>query len=132
MDLINKKNVPVFHSDHGESVYELTGQGVDQNSAYSIANVVLLPEKMSKNHFHPRAEECYYILSGEGEIQLNDKVMALQAHDFIRIPPTVWHQIRNRGDRVLEFVVFCQPAWTADCSVFEVDSTEDHSVNGSK
>jgi quercetin dioxygenase-like cupin family protein len=45
------------------------------------------------------------ILHGEGEVQLKDKTVAVEAGDVIYILPNERHQLRNRGEEPLGF--FC-------------------------
>ena len=68
-------------------------------------------------HYHPRAEEIYYILSGQGEMRLGDESCAVVPGDAIAIPPGIEHQITNTGDAILKFICCCAPGYENDDTV---------------
>lgn len=118
MIITHKDTSPKFESPHGETVYELAGKAVGNSKNYSFAHVEIKSNCASKMHYHPIAEECYYILSGTGEIILNETSQKISAGDCIAINPNTHHKIINIGKETLHFIVVCAPAWTPDCSVF--------------
>jgi mannose-6-phosphate isomerase-like protein (cupin superfamily) len=105
-------------SEHGEIVYELIGHAAGGSQAHSLAQIVLPPGKTSLKHYHPVAEESYYILSGTAQMEIDGETAILGPGDSVVIPPTKAHQITNAGDDDLVFLAVCVPAWTPDNSVF--------------
>ena len=120
MHINRSDNVPAFASPHGEVVYELIGNKAGGSNRHSLAQIVLPPGKASRKHYHPEAEESYYILSGHGKVKLGDESQNLTAGDTIMIPTGIVHQIFNTstGNELLIFLAICQPAWTPDNSVY--------------
>lgn len=57
-------------------------------------------------HAHLANEEAVYVLEGEGEIAIGDRVVALRAGDFVALPAGAAHahQIRNPSSGDLVFL----------------------------
>ena len=62
-------------------------------------------------HLHPKTEEIYYILEGEGEMIIANDKRDVFPGDAIAIPPGAAHQIINRGNWELKFLCCCAPAY---------------------
>ncbi len=59
----------------------------------------------SEYHRHLYEEQCFYILSGNGEVTIEEKKYAIAAGDFIGFPKNgAAHTIFNNGDDVLTFI----------------------------
>jgi len=119
MHILRSDNVPAFASPHGEVVYELIGNKAGGSTRHSLAQIVLPPGKASRKHYHPEAEESYYILSGHGKVIIDDVSQDLTGGDAIMVPTGAVHQIFNTsGNELLIFLAVCEPAWTPDNSVY--------------
>jgi mannose-6-phosphate isomerase-like protein (cupin superfamily) len=58
-------------------------------------------------HTHAEAEEEFYlILSGQGEVRLNGKVVPVGPGDLVRNPPGGTHALMNTGIEELQMFVF--------------------------
>ncbi len=60
----------------------------------------------AKKHFHKKTKEYYFIVRGEGEIELNDDVIKVKEGDLVVIEPGTFH--RARGN--MEVLVIGMPA----------------------
>ncbi len=109
--------VPLI-SPHGETVFELIGAAAGGLGSHSVAQVLLPPGKASRRHYHPVAEESYFILTGQARLELDGESAYLGAGDAVAIPSGVVHQIHNGGETDLIFLAVCVPAWTPDNSVY--------------
>lgn len=109
-----------FISTTGEMVYELIRRSdqLGSSRSHSVGYVVIPPGCSSRPHYHPAAEETYYILSGHGRIIVDDKEYLLAPEDTILIMSLEHHQIFSVGDKNLEFIVVCAPAWEPTNSVY--------------
>lgn len=109
-----------FLNSTGERVYEMLGAPEEIGAAkyHSFSHVVIPAGCHSRPHYHPVAEETYYILSGEGRMQVDDRELRLVPGDALLIHTLEKHQIFNDGDSDLEFIAVCAPAWTPDNSVY--------------
>ena len=72
----------------------------------------------SQLHYHPHAEETYYILKGSGKMIVDDKEFLVKPGDTIFIAPPERHLIFANGNEDLEFAAICAPAWEPTNSVF--------------
>ena len=109
-----------FCSPTGERVYEMLGapEHIGGANYHSFSHVVIPAGRSSRLHYHPIAEETYYILSGEGRMLVDDKELKLLPGDALLIHTLEKHQIFNDSDLDLEFIAVCAPAWTPDNSVY--------------
>lgn len=75
-----------------------------------IARALLQPGLQYHDHVHDDHEEIYYIISGCGEIKIDDEVKPIRDGDIIFIGVNQYHQIRNTGTEMLElFAVGAAP-----------------------
>lgn len=120
MHIQRSDNVPAFASPSGEVIHELIGEKAGDISGHSVAQITLPPGKSAQKHYHPVAEESYYILAGRGRVTIDDETREITAGDTIYIPPKAVHTIKNHtaGQENLIFLAVCIPAWTPDNSVY--------------
>lgn len=121
MRLTRKEHIDrPFDSGHGEKVYEMLGapEAIGGAKNHSFSHAVIAPGCASRPHYHPVAEETYYILSGEGRMQVDSRELRLVPGDALLILPGEVHRIFNDKDFDLEFIAVCAPAWTPDNSVY--------------
>jgi mannose-6-phosphate isomerase-like protein (cupin superfamily) len=99
-------------SDHGEVIYELVGRNfAEKTEKHSVAHVLIPPGKSSLLHYHPIAEESYYILKGEARIRVGEQESRISPGQIILIPPGKAHKIVSAAEVDLEFLTICVPAW---------------------
>jgi mannose-6-phosphate isomerase-like protein (cupin superfamily) len=118
MHIKNADALQGFGSPHGEIVFELIGNAAGGSQAHSMAKIVIPPGKASRKHYHPVAEESYFILTGTARMEMNGEVITLSSGDSVMIPPPQVHQISNAGEKDLVLLAICVPAWTPDNSVY--------------
>ena len=70
------------------------------------------PKGYVEPHSHKVQEQIYYVLEGEGLMELDGERFVVRPHDYIFIPPGVTHAIYNSGLCDLVFFVITSP--TAD------------------
>ncbi len=105
-------------SEHGEIVYELLGSTAGGATQHSVAHIELPPGKASRKHYHPKAEESYYILSGQGRLVIDGETHTLGSGYLVAIAPGTIHRIFNDGPEPLHFLAICIPPWTPDNSIY--------------
>lgn len=121
MRLTRKEKIEVpFTSGTGERVYEMLGapEHIGGAKYHSFSHVVIPAGCSSRPHYHPVAEETYYILSGEGRMRVDDRELRLLPGDALLIHTLEVHQIFNDTDTELEFIAVCAPAWEPTNSVY--------------
>ena len=83
----------------GQSARAITGADNDLASIH-----VVTISRDSKLHYHRKLTEFYYVLEGEGELQLNDDVIKLEPYTLVMIKPMTKH--RARGNlKILNIVI---------------------------
>lgn len=107
-----------IHSPTGELIYGLIGRGEAEGGveSHSLAEVIIPPGRSSERHYHQELEETYYILQGQGEMEIDGKGFNLRPGDACLIEPGETHQIFNHGKGDLVFLAVCAPAWKPEDS----------------
>jgi mannose-6-phosphate isomerase-like protein (cupin superfamily) len=82
----------------------------DLDLRYSLAHAIVRPAQTTLSH-RLRTSEVYYILSGEGEMHINEETFAVGPGDAVYIPPHARQFIHNSGATDLVFICIVDPAW---------------------
>ena len=77
---------------------------------YSLAHTVVPIGQTSRPH-SLTTSEVYYILTGQGEMHIDDELQLVEPGDAIYIPPLARQFIRNSGIEPLVFICIVDPAW---------------------
>ncbi len=107
-----------MQSPTGEIIHEFGGQAAGGLTQHSLAHIRLPVGAYSPKHYHPLAEESYYILQGVARVVIAGESQIVKAGEMVGIPAQQVHQIFNDGTEDVIFLAVCVPAWTPDCSVF--------------
>ncbi|WP_433946867.1 cupin domain-containing protein [Paenibacillus sp. SN-8-1] len=70
-------------------------------------------------HFHSKAKQFFFILSGTMTIELDGTVYNLEEHEGIEVKPILPLQVYNKSYRDLEFLVISQPNTRNDRELVE-------------
>jgi mannose-6-phosphate isomerase-like protein (cupin superfamily) len=70
-------------------------------------------------HYHERAQQFFFVLSGEAVMEVEGCGIRLAAREGLRILPGVSHQIRNESREPVHFLVISQPPSHADRVIVE-------------
>ncbi len=97
------------------SILDRTNAPVDHQS---LAEASLAPGASTDRHYHRLSEEIYFILEGEGEMELDTQTRRVGPGDAILIPPGAWHQIRCASEVRLTFLCCCSPPYSHDDTFF--------------
>jgi len=81
--------------------------------SYSLAQFTLEPGKKSKLH-KIRSSEIYYILEGNGNLNVNEDIYHLEKDDSVYVPPNSKQFIENTGKSNFRFLCIVEPAWKAN------------------
>jgi len=93
-------------------ITELCNTPID--AAVSIARARVEPGITTRWHRLSGITERYCILSGKGEVELDDSPPQLVvAGDVVLIPPGTPQRIRNTGERDLLFLAICSPRFVS-------------------
>lgn len=111
MDIQNIDRVAAFTTKDGSEIRELLAHRNSCIVQQSLAEARLPPGASTTPHYHPRTEEIYYILVGQGRMRIGDEVRDVTVGDAIAIPPGLVHEITNIGSETLKFLCCCAPGY---------------------
>jgi len=77
---------------------------------YSLAHATLPIGETSQPH-SLKTSEVYYILTGRGEMHIEDETQLVEPGDAVYIPPNARQFIHNCGNEPLVFICIVDPAW---------------------
>jgi mannose-6-phosphate isomerase-like protein (cupin superfamily) len=80
----------------------------------SVIQERMPPNTNEVRHYHKRARQFFYILSGVATMELNGARERIHAGQGVEIHPSQPHQIFNETSNDLEFLVISQPTTTGD------------------
>ena len=72
------------------------------------------PDASEVRHFHSRARQFFYVLSGELTMELEGRWHVVPASNGIEIPPLARHRAMNAGEQEVNFVVISSPTTRDD------------------
>lgn len=111
MDIKNLNTVPAFITKDGSEIRELLAYRNSVIRHQSLAEARLPVGGSTQEHYHPRAEEIYYITHGTGKIRIENETREVQPGDAIAIPPGQKHKLWNTGSAELRLLCCCAPAY---------------------
>jgi mannose-6-phosphate isomerase-like protein (cupin superfamily) len=82
----------------------------------SLAEATIPVGQPTQRHYHKLSEEFYFILEGEGEMEIDGETQAVKPGDAILIPPGAWHQITAR--ETLRLLCCCAPPYSHEDTYF--------------
>ena len=115
MNLISHyKKIKAYVTRDGSEIRELIHPDTQGNKHQSLAEAIIKPGEITLLHKHIRSEEIYFILQGEGDMNLDNKTIQVNSGDSICIMPGTKHNIRNTGNEDLKILCCCSPAYSHD------------------
>jgi mannose-6-phosphate isomerase-like protein (cupin superfamily) len=113
----NLSDLTSFMTADGSRIRELVGPAWTTAKNQSLAEATLDPGGETAEHYHPRAEELYYFVAGEGRMRLDEDEAPVAAGDCVVIPPGTPHKLWNSGSTPLVLLCCCSPAYSDDDTV---------------
>ncbi len=117
MDKANLSERDSFITADGSSIRELAHPAWTAAANQSLAEATVPPRGETAEHYHPRSEELYYFVAGEGRMRLDDGEAPVSAGDCVVIPPGTPHKLWNTGDTPLVLLCCCAPAYAHEDTV---------------
>lgn len=100
----------------GEIIAEIIGKAVGDECNHSLARIIIPPGKSSTLHYHKITQETYFVLKGEGKMEVNQNSFSLLPGQACWLEAGDIHKIRNDGETELVFLAICAPAWVPEDS----------------
>ena len=118
MEVVARNDCQPFTTEDGSEIRELLAHRNSSIRNQSLAEATLRVGQSTRAHYHPKAEEIYYILRGEGRMKIGGEEQRVGPGDAIAIPAGTSHQICHRGREELVFLCCCAPGYEPDDVVF--------------
>ena len=117
MDIKNLAEVPAFITKDGSEIRELLAHRNSAIRNQSLAEARLPVGASTQEHYHPKAEEIYYITHGIGRMRIEGEEREVKPGDAIAIPPGKKHKLWNTGSEILHLLCCCAPGYEHDDTV---------------
>jgi mannose-6-phosphate isomerase-like protein (cupin superfamily) len=117
MEVTNLEKLTPFITKDGSEIRELLAHRNSAIRNQSLAEARLPVGGATQEHFHPRAEEIYYITHGSGRIRIEGEVRDVAPGDAIAILPGKRHKLWNTGAEPLRLLCCCSPAYEHDDTI---------------
>ena len=117
MDIKNLEDAPAFITKDGSEIRELLAHRNSAIRRQSLAEARVPVGGSTQEHYHPAAEEIYYITHGQGRIRIEGEVRDLKAGDAVAILPGQRHKLWNTGSETLRLLCCCSPAYEHEDTV---------------
>jgi mannose-6-phosphate isomerase-like protein (cupin superfamily) len=111
-NIINWKDLNQIEDGCGGAIYKILDIGISGLKNVEIAMCIFRPGETATLHYHKNLEEIYFILEGEGQIELDGMWFPVKAEDCVAIPVGVKHRMKNiSNDKTLKFLSINSPEW---------------------
>ena len=117
MEVKQLDSAVAFTTKDGSEIRELLAHRNSAIRHQSLAEARLAAGGSTQEHFHPKAEEIYYITHGTGRLRIEGEVREVKAGDAIAIPPGRRHKLWNTGAETLRLLCCCSPAYENDDTI---------------
>lgn len=111
MDVKNLNEASAFITKDGSEIRELLAHRNSAIRNQSLAEARLPVGGSTQEHYHPKAEEIYYITHGTGRMRIEGDLREVKPGDAIAIPPGLKHKLWNTGEETLRLLCCCAPAY---------------------
>ena len=82
-------------------------------NGFCMGQVTIFPGGQVPAHEHVQ-EEVYYVLRGEGEIEIQGETHAFREGEAVYVPSGLKHNLRNPGKADMTFIFVYSPAGVVD------------------
>ena len=113
MDIRSYAAAEPFTTKDGSTIRELM-----RAEEQSLAEATLEPGQATERHYHAASEELYYLLDGEGEMEIDGEHARVGPGDAILIPSGARHQITADATG-LRFLCCCSPPYRHEDTFFD-------------
>ena len=102
----------VTSTDNAE--HYIWGDGCDGWHLLKSGSLSVIQERMPSEtreqlHYHHKAQQVFYILSGAATFEVDGEVIEVKANQSLHIKPGTKHRIMNKSSEDLHFLVISEP-----------------------
>lgn len=85
-----------------------------KNQESSIIHERMPAHTSEIKHYHQHARQFFFVLSGIATILIDGEEIILNSQEGVEVPPLVPHQMFNKSNAEVEFLVISQPTTKGD------------------
>jgi mannose-6-phosphate isomerase-like protein (cupin superfamily) len=104
METISRENAPQYI--WGE---DCLGWHLLKTPGLSVIQERVPPGQGEVRHRHERAQQFFFVLSGEATMELAEKKIVIGPQQGLAVAPGTFHLLRNEGNMDLSFLVISSP-----------------------
>lgn len=109
MPVIDTRTVEKFEWGHNCSVWTLLN-----NSKLTVMQESMPAHTQDELHYHKESTQFIYMLSGILHVELNGKLIKLEAQQGLEIPQGANHRVLNQSNNDVSFLLISAPGHTND------------------
>ena len=121
MDVQNLNDVAAFTTKDGSEIRELLAHRNSPIANQSLAEARNTAGGATVEHYHPAAEEIYFITHGTGCMRIDAEEREVGVGDAIAIPPGARHKLWNIVVDTLRVLCCCAPGYEHEDTVLTED-----------
>lgn len=106
--------IPNEPTSTATALHYVWGENCDGWHLVRTPELAIIQERMppgtsEARHFHHQARQFFFILAGDGVLEVDGRLHPLAARQVMEVAPGIPHQLFNRGTTDLHFLVISQP-----------------------
>jgi len=117
MEIRQLSDQPPFVTKDGSTIRSILDRANAPVEQQSLAEATIFAGNATERHYHKVSEEFYFLLEGEGTMEIDGERREVQPGDAVLIPAGAWHEITATKD--LRFLCCCAPPYSHDDTYFE-------------
>ncbi len=103
------KKVSTATADHYTWGDNCDGWHFLKSNGLSIIKEKMPPGTSEKLHYHEKAEQFFYIVSGSATFEIDNQCIHVSTNEAIIIKPGLKHYVKNETPDEIEFIVVSRP-----------------------
>lgn len=116
--LNRKEGLKLKISKHNAEHY-IWGDHCDGWYLVNNKDLSVIHERMPANtsevkHYHKHVRQFFFVLTGTATLEMDGESITLHSQEGIEVPPLIPHQMHNKSNEDVEFLVISQPNSRAD------------------
>ncbi|MEO6721087.1 MAG: cupin domain-containing protein [Ferruginibacter sp.] len=108
------KKITIDNAEHYKWGKGCDGWHLVKTEGLSVIREKMPPGTSEQSHLHKKAQQLFYILSGEAVFDIGGEQIHVQANESLHVPPNIIHRIYNNGKDDLHFIVISEPRSLGD------------------
>lgn len=108
------KKIDIINSEHYNWGNNCEGWHFLKSDSLSVIKEIMPQGTSEKLHYHEKAQQLFYILSGKATFEIDDEIITITQNESIHIPAKSVHRISNNSNEDLIFILISEPKTMGD------------------